>query len=121
MTEKATWSETFTLFAAMLFHSVIIAVVVLAVDVVVLLLLNLLTDLGTWIIILLVESAVLMSFGLAEAYRRQHSYIVVGYKRPSKIHVSGRHSKPRFAFQMAMASLVLFIFWLYLMSQHYST
>jgi hypothetical protein len=121
MTEEATWSGTLAIFARMLFHSGIIAVAVLAVDVIVLLFLNLLTNLGTWVIVLLAESVVLMSFGTGEAYRRQHSWVVVGYKRPSKTHVSGRPSKPWFAFKVAMAGLMMFILCLYLISQHYST
>jgi len=119
MVDKATLLKTLLdllLFGAMIcVYVFIIVVAVLAVDGVALWMLNLLTDLNTWLNLLFWESFILMLFGVGALWRRgEHIFVARGWKRPRIYHVSLRSRYPWFWFLVTMAGFVLFILFAYL-------
>lgn len=119
MVDKATLLEillgSLIFVARIVFYTVIVVVAVLAVDVVALWLLNLLTDLNTWLSLLFFESIIMMAFGVGVFWlghflaAGEHIFTPIGWKRPTIYPASLTPRYPWFWFSVLMAGFVLFI------------
>ncbi len=102
--------------ALLILYAVIMVVVVLAADWSALLLLNLQTDVGTWVTLLISEALVMMALGVAGWGFREFEHIPVGWKDTRMIHLRLTPRHPGFWLSMGMAGVVLIIICAYLVT-----
>ena len=100
----------------LILYAVIMVIVVLAVDSFALLLLNLQTDAGTWVTLLISEALVMMAFGVAGWGFREFEHIPVGWKETRIIHLRLTPRQPGFWLSMGIAGVILIIICTYLVT-----
>lgn len=111
--------NTLTNIAGLFLFAVITAVSVLAVDMLVLLLLDLLRNASTLVLLLFFEGLAMMLVSTAGWGVKEHRIFVAGWKRAKIYHVSYSPRYPSFWLIVALAGLMLIFIDLYLVSQYY--
>lgn len=103
----------------LILYTVIFVVVILIVDSVALLLLNLQTDVGTWVTLLMSEAFILMLFGVAGWGVQEFQYRAIGWEEVRIIHLRLTPRHPWFWLSLGMAGVVLIIICAYLVTKLY--
>ena len=102
--------------ALLILYAVIMVIVILAADSFALLLLNLQTDTGTWITLLISEALVMLIFGVAGWGFREFEHIPIGWKDTRIIHLRFAPRQPWFWLSMGIAGVILIIICAYLVT-----
>ena len=102
--------------ALLILYAVIMVIVVLAADWFALLLLNLQTDVGTWVTLLISEAFVMLLFGAAGWGFKEFEHIPVGWKETRIIHLRFTPRYPWFWLSVGIAGVVLIIICAYLVT-----
>jgi len=101
-------------------YAFIVAVSVLAVDMLGLFLLDLLKNADTVLLLIFLEAVAMMLVGTVGWGHREHEFPVVGWWKRTEIHhVRYRPRYPSFRLVIAMAGLMLMFIDVYLFSQYY--
>ncbi len=102
--------------ALLILYAVIMVIVVLAADWFALLLLNIQTDVGTWVTLLISEAFVMMALGAAGWGFKEFEHIPVGWKETRIIHLRFTPRYPWFWLSVGIAGVVLIIICAYLVT-----
>ena len=105
--------------AVLILYAVVMVVVVLAADSFALLLLNLQTDAGTWITLLLSEAVGMLLVSVAGWGIREYEHIPIGWKDTRIIHLRLTPRYPGFWLSMGIAGAILIIICAYLVTVFY--
>lgn len=116
MSDTPSVPNSLTDVALLILYAVIMVAVVLAADSFALLLLNLPTDIGTWITLLISEAFVMLLFGVAGWGFREFEHIPVGWKDTRIIHLRLTPRQPGFWLSMGIAGVILIIICAYLVT-----
>ena len=105
--------------ALLILYAVIMVIVVLAADWFALSLLNLQTDIGTWVTLLISEAFVMLLFGAAGWGFREFEHIPVGWKDTRIIHLRFTPRYPWFWLSVGIAGVILIIICTYVVTVFY--
>jgi hypothetical protein len=119
MSDRSSLSDSAVDILWLILYTVTFVVVVLVVDSLALLLLNLQTDVGTWVPLLMSEAFIMMLFGVAGWGVKEFQHIPVGWRETHIIHLRLTPRHPWFWLSLGMAGVVLIIICAYLVARFY--